>query len=593
MRRRLASAGGARAALLRAWPPSPAGASASHNALEPVIAGAIGGNGASRRSTSGHRRRDARVCSRTEEPLAATDTDTAFDLYERTGGVTTQLSVGPNGGQRPRFGAAWKGASADGTRVFFQTNEPLVASDTDDCESPTSGSRTGVHRRVRVRERHDHAGLGRRATERSARRSAARLGGRHARLLPHEEQLSGADTDSRGRPLPAPRAARPPSSRPARPAATATSSPTTAAPRPTGRGCSSTPPSSSSRPTPTPRRDVYERAGGTTTLLSTGPAGGNGSADASSAGRRADGVARVHRDRGVARRVGHRHRDRRLRARRRHHHAAVHGPAAGTAPATRSVEGAVRGRHARLLPDRRSSWAASDTDSRLDVYERSGGTTTLLSTGPAGGNGPADALFQDVSGDGSTVVFGTAESLVAGRHGRAASTCTSARAAPTTLLSTGQRVGQRLLRRLLQRGLSSDGSRVIFETASSSSRRHGHVPGRVRARGQARRPGCRSGAAVATARGPPCSRGPRTTGIACGSRRRRSSRARTRTSAPTSSRCSRPRRIRAPRARRRSRSRSWSRTTNAPRRTACTDRPRSAAAAPTPRATRRSRPPTT
>ena len=55
---------------------------------------------------------------------------------------------------------------------------------------------------------------------------------------------------------------------------------------------------------------------------------------------------------------------------------------------------------------------ASDTDSALDIYERSGGATTLVSTGPSGGNGPSDAIFQAVSADGSRIVFSTVESLV-------------------------------------------------------------------------------------------------------------------------------------------------------------------------------------
>ena len=35
----------------------------------------------------------------------------------------------------------------------------------------------------------------------------------------------------------------------------------------------------------------------------------------------------------------------------------------------------------------REALVGSDTDSSLDVYERAGGTTTLVSTGPSGGNG--------------------------------------------------------------------------------------------------------------------------------------------------------------------------------------------------------------
>jgi len=109
----------------------------------------------------------------------------------------------------------------------------------------------------------------------------------------------------------------------------------------------------------------------------------------------------------------------------------------------------------------------SDTDNALDVYERSGGTTTLLSTGPGGGNGPVDALLQDVSDDGSRVVFGTAEGLVGsdtdGRidlYERASGT--------TTLLSTGPAGGNGNFDAFFS-AASKDGGRVFFETAEQLS----------------------------------------------------------------------------------------------------------------------------
>ena len=72
---------------------------------------------------------------------------------------------------------------------------------------------------------------------------------------------------------------------------------------------------------------------------------------------------------------------------------------------------------------------AADTDSQTDVYERSGGTTTLVSTGPAGGNGAFFVAFGGVSADGTRVVFETDEQLV-GADTDSFSTCTSARAGP-------------------------------------------------------------------------------------------------------------------------------------------------------------------
>jgi hypothetical protein len=58
---------------------------------------------------------------------------------------------------------------------------------------------------------------------------------------------------------------------------------------------------------------------------------------------------------------------------------------------------------------------AGDTDSSVDVYERFAGNTTLISNGPAGGNGAFTAfLFPNgLSDDGSRAFFDTRESLTA------------------------------------------------------------------------------------------------------------------------------------------------------------------------------------
>lgn len=103
--------------------------------------------------------------------------------------------------------------------------------------------------------------------------------------------------------------------------------------------------------------DVYERSGGAYTLISTGPAG-SGTSDPASGLRVAPDGGRV-----------------------------------AFATAERLV--------------------VEDTDSSRDVYTRAGGTTTLLSHGPAGGNGPQDAFTGPgaVSEDAAHVVFRTRERL--------------------------------------------------------------------------------------------------------------------------------------------------------------------------------------
>jgi hypothetical protein len=72
----------------------------------------------------------------TEEPLIEGDTDNKRDVYERSydeavgAYVTREVSLGPTGGTNS-YPAQFEAASEDGTRVFFSTEEKLVAEDTD------------------------------------------------------------------------------------------------------------------------------------------------------------------------------------------------------------------------------------------------------------------------------------------------------------------------------------------------------------------------------------------------------------------------------------------------------------------------------
>ena len=65
----------------------------------------------------------------------AADTDSNFDLYERRGGTTSLLSIGSTGGNGA-FDIFFADVSADGTRVFFETDEKLTPADTDDIREP-------------------------------------------------------------------------------------------------------------------------------------------------------------------------------------------------------------------------------------------------------------------------------------------------------------------------------------------------------------------------------------------------------------------------------------------------------------------------
>ncbi len=108
--------------------------------------GPTGGNGANSATFAGASRDGTRIIFRTTEKLVSGDTDSVQDLYERAGGVTTQVSTGPTDGNGTSPGV-FSGISRDGTHVFFQTAEPLVAGDTDtyiDVYDRSGGTTTRV-----------------------------------------------------------------------------------------------------------------------------------------------------------------------------------------------------------------------------------------------------------------------------------------------------------------------------------------------------------------------------------------------------------------------------------------------------------------
>jgi len=67
----------------------------------------------------------------TSEALVPEDTDTAQDVYARSGEATTLVSTAPEGGNGA-YSSTFSRASDDGSRIFFVTSEPLVAEDTDE-----------------------------------------------------------------------------------------------------------------------------------------------------------------------------------------------------------------------------------------------------------------------------------------------------------------------------------------------------------------------------------------------------------------------------------------------------------------------------
>ena len=79
----------------------------------------------------------SRVFFQTPVKLTSGDTDSAVDLYERSGGATTLVSAGGNG----PFAAVLQGISSNGDRVYFQTDEAISPADQDGGYQDIYGAR--------------------------------------------------------------------------------------------------------------------------------------------------------------------------------------------------------------------------------------------------------------------------------------------------------------------------------------------------------------------------------------------------------------------------------------------------------------------
>jgi hypothetical protein len=262
-----------------------------------------GGNGAFHATFGGGSADGSRIFFETDEPLVAGDTDDCspaagvqgcIDVYERSGGTTALVSTGTPG--NGAYDATFEGTSADGSRVFFSTGEPLVAGDTDDCDpTATVLGCTDVYERSGGSTTLTSAGGNGafHATYAANSQDGLRV------FFTTREVLAGGDGDT--------------------------------------------------------QIDVYERVGGTTNRISTGATGGNGAFGAAFEGISADG--------------------------------------------------------ARVFFSTSEQLESLDTDSVSDIYQRLSGATSLISIGATGGNAAIPAFFDGNGEDGTRVFFSTSEQL--------------------------------------------------------------------------------------------------------------------------------------------------------------------------------------
>ena len=341
----------------------------------------------------------SRVFFETAEPLVAGDTDESVDVYERSGGVTTLLSVGPEGeeGQGPHD-AQFAGASADGTRVFFETYEALDGAD-EDAVSDVYERFGGETAFVSVGDPTATLNVGLVGLSEDGERA----------ILQTSAALTATDTDEQS--------------------------------------------------------DVFERFGGVTKLVSVGPTGGNAEAFAAFEGASADGTRVFFR---TTEQLVEGDTDNAADSYERLGGLTTllsTGPAGGNENGMHAsaLGFSSSGDHVFFATD--EQLVAADTDGVRDVYERSGGATALVSTGPAGGGSADLAFFQGNSADGSRVFFTTHESLVAADTDEESDVYERA-GGVTTLVSTGPAGGNGEAPAFFA-GNSADGTRVFLETAES------------------------------------------------------------------------------------------------------------------------------
>jgi hypothetical protein len=351
-----------------------------------------------------------RVFFRSAERLSDVDGDTFVDVYVRDldAGTTTLVSAGAAScaGEdcgEGDFPAAFRGASADGTKAFITTEEQLASEDDDallDIYVRDLGA--GTTALVSV------AGTCPVAADCSASYGDASSDGSHV-YFETAEQLTPGDSDS--------------------------------------------------------SQDVYDWSAGSATLISIGPGGGGDEVPAIFTAASFDG-ATVYFETSESLLVADVDSVDDIYGRSGGTTMLVStGPAGGDGPSPASLRWvSPDGSSSAVLFSTDEALTSDDLDGSQDVYERAGGVTTLRSKGPAGGDGAVNASFAGASADGGHLFFVTAEQLVAGDTDGALDVYENA-AGTTTLVSTGPLAGKAAVPAGLPAGaVASDGSHAFFIT---------------------------------------------------------------------------------------------------------------------------------
>ena len=497
----------------------PGAAAANHSVTNLQSTGPSGGNGPQDSNFSGMSSDAARVVLTTADPLVAADTDSQTDVYERTAGTTNLVSTGPTGGNGA-FGAQFGGMSKNGKRIFFDTRETLTSADTDDDTDvyerfagnttlvstgpASSGSQDSFFRGVSedgtriwfvsyeslVAEDQDsgrkdlyerYAGVTTLVSTGPQNANAlleadfdgATLNG-SAVFFHTDAALTAEDTDSVSDVYERETSAT---------TLVSTSTYSANGPQPAffeDVAADGSPVFFSTTEALAPSDtdsflDVYQSAAGVTEHVSTGPSGGNAPYHASYGGASLDGT-----------RVFFSTRD-----------ALVSGDTDGQCddaagqpllPCTDVYErsggattliststlnanasddaffSAASQEGGRVFFETTAAFAAADTDgSYPDVYERIDGTTAWTSTGPAAQNGPHSSELSAISPDGTRAFFGTYEKMTSDDLDANWQDIYERAGGSTTLISTGPAV-EHLPSVTLVGGVSLDGTRVVFQT---------------------------------------------------------------------------------------------------------------------------------